>query len=142
MKLSWFLSAGYPATKVNKKTKRLHQFVYGRYHGPIPPGGEIDHEDRNKLDNVPRNLRAVTHSVNNANGKKRRDNTSGYKGVSWDKRDKKWYAKICKDGKQMNLGLFTDLLDAARAVNAAYREYFPEVAIPNPGVEREEECAV
>ena len=140
-KISWHMTAkGYPAMMVRTADGKrgiayLHKFVYEHYHGLIPLGKEIDHEDRNKLNNVPKNLRLVTHSVNGANTPKRRTNTSGYKGVSWHKQIKKWDARIQKAGKQIYLGLFTNIRSAARAVNQDYRKHFPEVSIPNPEAE-------
>jgi hypothetical protein len=140
-KLSWCLDGrGYLITTVRRSdgtrtTKKLHQVVYEHYHGPVPPGLEIDHKDRDKLNSVPTNLRAVTHSVNIANTGKQSNNTSGYKRVSWDKKSGKWHAKIEVKGKQVNLGRFTDKIEAARAVNRAYERYFPEIEIPNPEAE-------
>ena len=140
-KISWHLSTkGYPATNVTtadgkQKRKHLHRLVYEHYHGAREPGREVDHEDRNKLNNVPRNLRMVTGSVNCANSPKRRTNTSGYKGVYWNRRAEKWHARITKDYKRILLGYFTDIHAAARAVNRAYEEHFPEVAVPNPEAE-------
>ena len=139
MKISWHLTPqGYPATSVNaaggeRRIAWLHEFVYENYYyGPHPPGREVDHIDRNPLNNVPKNLRLVTRSVNAANSGKQSNNTSGYKGVSWSKQNQKWRACIAKDSTFIHLGYFDDILDAAAAVNAAYREHYPEVAIPNP----------
>jgi len=68
----WQLMNGYPVTSVlqpNRKWKkvRLHHPVYEHYNGPIPPGYEIDHFNRNKAHAYPANLRAVTRSENARN---------------------------------------------------------------------------
>ncbi len=111
--------------------------VYEHYFGTVPEGKVIDHEDRNPMNCLPWNLRAITQSENTANSDKRHHNTSGYKGVSWHKAGRKWQTGITVHRKAMGLGLYTDIEDAARAVNAAYRLYFPNVAVPNPEVERQ-----
>jgi hypothetical protein len=139
-KKTWHLASGYPATNVRNpdggyKRRFLHHLVHDHYKGSVPPGHEIDHADRCKLNALPSNLRAVTRSVNSANKGKRRDSTSDYKGVSEDKKRGVWVANIRKSGKQSYLGSSTDKHEAARRVNAAYREHFPEVAIPNPAAE-------
>lgn len=47
-----------------KKTVYVHRLVYEAFKGEIPEGMEIDHIDRNKLNNKPDNLRVVTHIEN------------------------------------------------------------------------------
>lgn len=113
----------------------LHRVVFEHYYGPVPVGHEIDHIDRDKSNNLPWNLRAVTRSVNMANKGPDRDNTSGFKGVSWDRRRLLWVANVRVNGRKTYLGAFADKRQAARMVNAVYRECFPEVSIPNPEAE-------
>lgn len=125
-------AAGYPV----RNEGYLHHFVYAHYHGEISFGCEIDHQDRNKHNALPSNLRPITRSANIANSGKRQKNKSGFKGVSWDKANNKWRASITVNYVGINLGRHTTKEDAARAVNAAYRKYFPEVAVPNPEVEQ------
>jgi len=57
-------------------------------------------------------------------------NTSGYKGVSFDKRDrkKKWYAQIRIENRHIILGYFYTPEEAARAYNDAAIKYFGEFA--------------
>lgn len=54
-----------------------------------------------------------------ANAAIRSDNTSGYKGVSWDGRRRRWHAYITVNGKQRHLGRHADAWTAAQAFNAA-----------------------
>ena len=42
-------------------------------------------------------------------------NTSGYRGVSWDKKRNKWYATITLENKTKNLGRYDDIIEAAKA---------------------------
>lgn len=130
---SWCLSSGYALTGQCRGEKMVfvHQFVYGHYHGPVPEGMEIDHVDRDRLNNLPSNLRAVTRSQNMANSGRRPNNTSGYVGVSWHKGGRKWGAKVTVMRKNIHLGLFLTREEAAAAVNRAYAEHFPHVPPPN-----------
>lgn len=86
-------------------------------------GLEVDHINRNKLDNRRSNLRSVTRSQNERNKSLRSDNTSGYKGVHWDKSHKKWYAGIRHDGKRIYLGRFATAEEASRAYDAYVHEH-------------------
>ena len=80
------------------------------------PTADIDHEDRDSLNDRVKNLRLATDSQNLANARKRNDNKSGFKGVSWDKKAQRWRAAICVNQLQIHLGYF----DTAEEGNAAY----------------------
>jgi hypothetical protein len=56
-----------------------------------------------------------------------RNNTSGIKGVSWNKRDKKWEAKITFKHQIYRLGRFTNLEDAAKERRLAEEKYFTPI---------------
>ena len=88
----------------------------------------IDHIDGDTLNNQKKNLRICTHSENMRNSKIPINNTSGYKGVSYIKRDKKWEAYITFNNKLLNLGTFTDPINAAKAYNAAAVKYHGKFA--------------
>jgi hypothetical protein len=99
-----------------------------------PEGLQVDHEDGNGLNNQRSNLRIASPTQNQGNARRRKDNTSGYKGVSWYRRTNKWKAHIRVDKKLRHLGYFIDLTDAARAYDAAALEHFGEFAHLNfPG---------
>lgn len=91
-----------------------------------------DHVNRNGLDNRRINLRAATVSQNNGNIGLSRHNTSGYKGVSWDRERRKWMALINDGGRKRTLGRFDDPAEAACAYNAAALEKWGEFAWLNP----------
>lgn len=91
---------------------RMHRVILN-----VP--SRVDHQDLNKLNNQRHNLRPCTQSQNNCNHLKRSNNTSGYKGVQWYKRDSKWMARIQFEGRVKCLGFFDDILEAANAYNAA-----------------------
>jgi hypothetical protein len=92
----------------------LHRVIMGE-----PDGLKIDHIDSDGLNNRRANLREATTSQNNHNQRIRGDNTSGFKGVSWDKRCGKWRADIRLDGKNRFLGYHATLEAAAEAYAAA-----------------------
>ena len=73
---------------------------------------EVDHINHNPLDNRKSNLRLVTRQQNHFNEKIRKNNTSGYKGVCWNKDRNKWMAYIHLDGKFKHLGLSIDIKNA------------------------------
>jgi len=82
----------------------MHRDIMGLEYGDPH---QVDHKKRmNTLDNRRSNLR-VTLDQNQQNVGLRKDNTSGYKGVSWDKGTGKWNAQIAVNRKQIHLGLFT-----------------------------------
>jgi len=104
----------------------LHRFIM-----KVPKGKDIDHRDRDPLNNQKNNLRICTRAQNNMNKLKREGYSSEYKGVSWNKQKLKWEASIGKDYKKHHLGLFTDETDAAIAYNKAALEMFGEYAVLN-----------
>lgn len=87
---------------------------------------QIDHIDGDGLNNTKQNLRICTQSENVMNQSIRSDNSSGYKGVWWDKQTNKWRAGIIISGKTVYLGRFDFLVNAARAYDFAAKELFGE----------------
>src|SRR5262245_19767608 len=67
------------------------------------PKYEIDHADENQSNNRWNNLREATPSQNHRNRGKQRNNTTGYKGVCFDKRAKRFVAGIKLNGRRHNL---------------------------------------
>ena len=98
-----------------------------------PPNLVCDHINHSGLDNRKTNLRNCTIQQNNANSRSAASASSKYKGVCWNKKRKKWYAYIKKDGVQYNLGCFTCETAAARAYDAAAKRYHGEFAALNFG---------
>lgn len=107
------------------RTKQtLHKFLTGYE--------RTDHRNGNGLDNRRSNLRESTAGQNSQNRRQRRDNTSGFKGVSWYKRASRWHAHIAVNGgNQQTLGYFATAEEAARAYDEAARELHGEFAIVN-----------
>ena len=93
-----------------------------------PKGMDTDHRNGDGLDNRRCNLRICTKSQNSINRKMQSNNTSGYRGVYWHKRDKKWLAHIKIDGKKINFGYCSTKEQAAEAYNEAAKKHYGEFA--------------
>ena len=105
----------FPRGTGEKFSKHLaHRLAWLYVHGEWP-AEEIDHLNRVRSDNRISNLRLATQAENKQNTSLRRDSTSGHKGVSWHKRDKKWVAEIKLHGKKHYLGYFNNINDAIAA---------------------------
>jgi hypothetical protein len=91
-------------------------------------GYVIDHLDGNTLNNQKNNLRICTQSQNIANSKISILNTSGYKGVRYNKQNKRYYAVITFNRRAISLGGYIDIIDAARAYNKAAIKFHGEFA--------------
>jgi len=92
-----------------------------------------DHVDGNGLNNQRANLRPAYCYQNIANSGKRKNNTSGFKGVFLDKRTQKWTAAV-KDvnrKSRIHLGVFADRISAALAYDKAARDTYGEFAVTN-----------
>lgn len=93
--------------------------------------GQIDHADRDGLNNTRANLRPATHAQQQANKAPRKDSTSGYKGVCWDAGHGKWRPEIRADGKNHVLGLYDDPVEAAMVRDYVARQVQGEFAYLN-----------
>ena len=121
-------SDGYPCRtinfKINGKWYSREQPVYweimNRKYGEI-----YDHINRNILDNRRKNLRLATRSENLMNRPPPKNNSSGYKGVAFNKKEKKFRAKIRFNNKSYELGSFKTAREAALAYNKKAKELTP-----------------
>ena len=144
----WSDVKGHVKTGVRRADNRvttvlLHQLVWQHFKGCLPaPPLQLDHKDRDKANNVITNLRAADRSTQRANTNISRANRSGYRGVSRcgyarnGKTRRYWAARVKLKGRYVLQRYFPytqqGLLDAARAVNDAYRVHYPHVDVPNP----------
>lgn len=87
------------------------------------PTDEIDHKNQDATDNRWKNLREATHQDNMRNLSLAKNNTSGYVGVSWSRRENKWVAYARISGKRKYLGVYDDAKEAASLVRAFYDEH-------------------
>jgi len=121
----------YTCRVVNCKGKfyAVHSLVFMLFNGYVPE--QIDHIDRDPLNNRIENLRAANDSLQEANKGIRKNNRSGYKGVYWNSQKQKWQARINKDKKAYHLGFFDDVKLAALAYNDAAFCLFNDFAYLN-----------
>ncbi len=95
-------------------------------------GEQIDHINRNGLDNRRENLRVCSSSQNGINRPHQKNSSSGLKGVHKYNYAGKWAVSIKKDGKSIYLGVFLDKTEAAIVYNKKAKELFGEFAYQNP----------
>lgn len=122
----WYAdNQGYAARKVWNKEKKSPDKIL--MHWDVTGGKEIDHSNGDKCDNRRDNLRAATRSQNGGN-QKPRGGTSKFKGVYWNKADKRWMSRVMLNYRGYHLGSFTDEEDAAIMYNVAAQFVFGEFA--------------
>jgi hypothetical protein len=99
----------------------LHRYIIS-----APEGMYVDHINCNTLDNRRENLRLCTMTENMRNRGKYHNNTVGYRGVTFHKRDNRFQAQIRIDGKRLFLGYFLTAEDAHEAYKEASIKYHGE----------------
>jgi hypothetical protein len=115
----------YRVIRIDKKQYKEHILIWFFVTGKWPLR-DLDHKDTDGLNNRYKNLRLCTNSQNNGNTGLRKNNTSGFKGVSWHEPSKKWVVYICYKGKRMNLGGFDDPYKAHLRYCKIHRKLFGE----------------
>jgi len=96
-------------------------YMFGKW-----PKYNIDHIDRNPRNNALSNLRDIPQSFNSFNCGIKKNNTSGYAGVSKDARRNKWAAYIMVNRKKISCGYHTNLDDAVKARKIAEKKHFKD----------------
>jgi hypothetical protein len=121
---------GYVALSSSAKRGSASVFMHRQIldcHGPV------DHADGDRTNNARENLRACTARQNSANRSRPKNNTSGFKGVTWHKQLNRWQVTVGR-GKGQYVGVFRDRVEAALAYdNAAVARYgnFANLNFPN-----------
>lgn len=124
--------AGHLQTREDNKTIMAYWYVIGT---PIN-NLVVDHIDQNPRNNMLNNLRIVSISVNSQNAKLQSNNTSGYIGVYWNDKEKRWIARIGHNNKEIGLGQYKNILDAARAYDKKALELYGKHATTNIKLKR------
>lgn len=119
------LDHGYVRIRIDGVCYKAHRLAW--YYQTSEWPEDVDHRNWIRNDNRFENLRSATASKNLANTRRKSNNTSGYKGVSWHKQRQTWRATCATK----HIGLFDDPIEAAKAYDAAARELFGEFAHTN-----------
>lgn len=118
---------GYRSIMVEGKRYKSHRLAWFYVYG-VWPTALIDHKNGVTGDNRIDNLREATGSQNKANQPAYITNTSGFKGVSWNKASKKWLTQIKHQGKLKHLGTFATPEEAHAAYCTAATQLNGEFA--------------
>ena|SRR5215471_428949 len=107
---------------VRPTTVKLHRALLG-----LTPADrlDVDHINRDRLDNRLANLRVVPKGANAQNMTSKPGSASRYRGVTWSKSTRRWQAQLFVDGKQTFLGCFDDEDEAGAAVREARLRLMP-----------------
>lgn len=112
----------------DRKTKKRINIPMHRIIMKAPKGLTVDHIDGDGLNNQRSNLRLATPSQNLINRTIPPNNTSGYKGVTWNKRNQNWVSSIQTNRKRKYLGCFKNKKLAYKAYCEAAKKYHKEFA--------------
>lgn len=121
-------AASYYFTRDENNKRTHHMILFHRMIMDAPRGVDVDHINRNKLDNRKINLRLCCSQQNDYNNSLSKRNTSGVIGVSYNKQNDTWRAYITFNGKWINLGSYYNKTEAIVARLRAESEYFRDFA--------------
>ena len=111
---TWSVARGYVRTLIHGKSVPLHRLLM-----KLERWQQVDHINHDRTDNRRINLRVASHAENQRNRGIRSDNTTGFKGVCYVKRDNNYIAYINVDGKRTYLGAFSTAEEAGAAYDRA-----------------------
>lgn len=117
---------GYFYIAIKRKRYKAHRLAFLYMTGFIPK--IVDHDNNDTFDNRWANLRSATDVENARNASKRKDNTSGYKGVCWHKQTGWWRARISYRDRRVHLGSFATAEEAHEAYKKAAAELHEDFA--------------
>lgn len=123
-------AAGYLRITVYGREYKAHRLAWFWMTGEWPEN-QIDHINGNPSDNRWSNLRLATQNQNKQNSGVYKNSKSGVKGVSWHLATGMWRAVIQVNRKQVYLGRFEDINDAARAYQQAAEKHFGTFSRPS-----------
>ncbi len=119
--------SNYIFIRINNKIYPAHKLVWLYHHG-VYPSGCIDHVNGIRNDNRIDNLRHATRAQNSQNMRMFKSNTSGVKGVDWQKGSQKWRVRLQVNHNRIDIGSFYCLELAELVANEARAKYHKEFA--------------
>lgn len=134
-RLRWSLTHdGYATTSTCGRALTMHRLVFGLTRGD---GREVDHVNRDRLDNRRENLRGSDPALQAQNRGSHRGSTSTHRGVSLIRATGRWQVAVTVGGTRKYLGVFDDEHEAgavASAFRAAHMPYSEDAAHAAMGI--------
>jgi hypothetical protein len=120
----------YVIISIDEKSFQAHRLAWIYVYGNAP-FGDLDHKNTRKKDNWIDNLRLATRPQNLHNYLLSKHNSSGVRGVTWNRQNFRWEAHIKHNDVHYHLGSFMDFNDAVKArynaeVAYGFTKYLPE----------------
>lgn len=112
--VGWLKPHGYKYVSILSTNQLVHRMIYLMFHNKLPK--YVDHIDGNKLNNKIENLREATNAQNSWNAGIRKNNTSGVKGVYWEKKSNCWHAQCFVNYQNHFLGRYKNIEEAKKVV--------------------------
>lgn len=116
--IAWYNVKGYASASYKGKRIYFHRLILNP-----PSNKEVDHINRNKLDNRRENLRIVSHNANMANRGAMKNSKTKIPGVYWHKHRQKYFVEIKVDKTRICLGAYKTLEEAKKVREQAEKEY-------------------
>lgn len=113
---------GYLMGRIFNVLYRAHRVIWAIVHG-VWPTDNLDHIDHNRSNNRIENLRLANNSANGMNASLSRANKSGFCGVYFHRKTKKWWAFLTVKRKRTHIGVFNSRSDAIKAREKANPKY-------------------
>lgn len=113
------MSTGYAQARIGNSMILMQRFLVDCKKSQV-----VDHKNNNRLDNRKDNLKVVTRAKNNQNLSISKRNTTGYRGVTFDKNANKYRVRININGKEKHIGLFQTLEEAVNRRKELEKEHY------------------